>query len=115
MPNPVVHFEVTGKDAKKLQDFYAKAFGWSMKDAGNDYAIVTTGEDSKMAGGIGKAQLGEGCATFYVGVPDIEAAFLTVAELGGRKLAGPYDVPGGPKIALFADPEEHVIGLVEIP
>jgi hypothetical protein len=35
--------------------------------------------------------------------------------LGGRKLAGPYDLPGGPKIAFFADPEEHLIGLVEIP
>jgi len=32
---------VTGSDAKKLQDFYAKAF------------IVTTGEDAKLAGGIG--------------------------------------------------------------
>jgi predicted enzyme related to lactoylglutathione lyase len=36
MPNPVVHFEVTGKDAKKLQNFYQKALGWSMQDAGND-------------------------------------------------------------------------------
>ncbi len=115
MPNPVVHFEVTGKDAKKLQNFYQKAFGWSMQDAGNDYAMVHTGVDEKVAGGIGKAQLGEGCATFYVGVPDIAAAFRTIESLGGRKLAGPYDVPGGPTIAFFADPEEHVIGLVKIP
>ena len=28
MANPVVHFEVTGKDGKKLQDFYSSAFGW---------------------------------------------------------------------------------------
>ncbi len=115
MPNPVVHFEVTGKDAKKLQDFYTNAFGWSLTDAGNDYAIASTGDDGKIAGGIGKAQLGEGCATFYVGVNDIEAAFQTIEGLGGRRLAGPYDVPNGPKIAFFADPEEHVIGLVEIP
>jgi len=59
-PNPVVHFEVTGKDAKRLQDSYKQAFGWSMHDAGNDYAMVKTGEDDKLAGGIGKAQLGEG-------------------------------------------------------
>lgn len=114
MPNPVVHFEVTGKDAKKLQDFYANAFGWSLKDAGNDYAMVTTGDDDKIAGGVGKTQLGEGGAMFYIGVADIEAAFGTIEGLGGKKLAGPYNVPGGPKIAFFADPEEHVIGLVEI-
>ena len=28
MANPVVHFEITGKDGKKLQDFYSSAFGW---------------------------------------------------------------------------------------
>lgn len=115
MANPVVHFEVTGKNAKKLQDFYKKAFGWSLQDAGNDYALVETGEDDKIRGGIGKAQLGEGCATFYVGVTDIEAAFRTIEGLGGRKLVEPYDVPGGPTIAFFADPEEHVIGLVKVP
>ena len=115
MPNPVVHFEVTGKDAKKLQTFYQKAFGWMLQDAGNDYALANTGDDQRIAGGIGKAQLGEGCATFYVGVPDIEAAFRTIESLGGRKVAGPYDVPGGPTIAFFTDPEEHVIGLVKVP
>jgi len=115
MPNPIVHFEVTGQDAKKLQDFYRKAFDWSLQPAGNDYAIVTTGEDAKIAGGIGKAQFGEGCATFYVGVADIEAAFKTVESLGGRRVAGPYDVPNGPTIGFFVDPEEHVVGLVKIP
>ena len=41
MANPVVHFEVTGKDGKKLQDFYSKAFGWKI-DASNpmNYGIV---------------------------------------------------------------------------
>ena len=34
MPNPVVHFEVIGKDGAKLQRFYADAFGWKI-DAGN--------------------------------------------------------------------------------
>jgi predicted enzyme related to lactoylglutathione lyase len=51
MPNPVVHFEVTGKDGKKLQDFYGGIFGWNV-DADNpmNYGIVSN-EDT--GGGIG--------------------------------------------------------------
>lgn len=115
MPNPVVHFEVTGQDAKKLQDFYQKAFDWKLDPAGNDYTLVHTGDDEKIAGGVGKAQFGGGCATFYVGVPDIDAALKKIESLGGRKVFGPYDVPGGPTIAGFLDPEEHLIGLVKVP
>jgi len=28
MSNPVVHFEVVGKDGSKLQKFYGDLFGW---------------------------------------------------------------------------------------
>src|SRR5438067_1275229 len=30
MGQPVVHFEVIGKDADKLQSYYAELFGWEM-------------------------------------------------------------------------------------
>ena len=28
MGQPVVHFEVVGKDGEKLQSYYAELFGW---------------------------------------------------------------------------------------
>ena len=113
MPNPVVHFEVIGKDGKKLQDFYQKAFDWKMEPAGPDYMMVHPGDDQKIAGGIGKAQMGEGCATFYIEVPDLEASLKTIEALGGSTVMPSFDVPGGPTIAVFTDPEGHVIGLVK--
>jgi predicted enzyme related to lactoylglutathione lyase len=115
MPNPVVHFEVTGKDGKKLQDFFQKAFDWKMEPAGPDYMMAYTGDDQKIAGGIGKAQMGEGCATFYIEVPDLEASLKKIEALGGRTIMPAYDVPGGPTIAVFTDPEGHVLGLVKAP
>jgi len=30
MSNPVMHFELMGKDAIALQGFYAKVFGWKL-------------------------------------------------------------------------------------
>jgi uncharacterized protein len=41
MGQPVVHFEIVGKDGDKLQSYYAELFGWDI-DADNEmkYGIV---------------------------------------------------------------------------
>jgi predicted enzyme related to lactoylglutathione lyase len=111
MPNPVVHFEVLGKDAAALQNFYASAFGWELERAMPEYALVGAA-DGGIAGGIGAAPGGDSHVTFYVQVEDLEGALRHVESLGGKRLMEPTEVPGGPTIALFADPEGHVIGLV---
>ena len=36
-----------------------------------------------------------------------------VGELGGRTLMPAMEIPGGPTIAIFSDPEGHVVGLVK--
>jgi uncharacterized protein len=51
--------------------------------------------------------------TFYVEVDDLQAALEKVAANGGSTVAPPMDLPGGLSIALFADPEGHVVGLVK--
>ncbi|HXM19165.1 MAG TPA: VOC family protein [Candidatus Tumulicola sp.] len=127
MGNPVVHFEVMGKDAKALQSFYKQAFDWQFEPpvAGvnvPNYSLVhpqngsTKGGIDGINGGIGDSPEGyAGHVTFYVAVPDIKAALGKIETLGGKRLMGPDVVPGGgPTIAMFADPEEHVIGLVQI-
>jgi predicted enzyme related to lactoylglutathione lyase len=115
VPNPVVHFEITGRDGERLQAFYRDLFGWSV-DADNPmgYGMVDTGTGERgIPGGIGATQEpGRGWVTVYVEVEDLGAALAGAERLGGKRLAGPMDVPGGPKLALFADPEGHTIGLV---
>jgi predicted enzyme related to lactoylglutathione lyase len=121
MGNPVVHFEVIGKDGKQLRDYYSQLFGWKI-DAGNpmDYGIVnrdgnTDGAGQGIGGGIGTAHAGgAGHVTFYVGVPDVEAALAKAASLGGARLFGPDKVPGTDvELGQFTDPEGHVIGLMK--
>jgi predicted enzyme related to lactoylglutathione lyase len=51
--------------------------------------------------------------TFYVEVDDLASALEQIESAGGRTVQPPMDVPGGPTIALFADPEGHVVGLVK--
>ena len=113
MAHPVTHFEVLGKDGKKLQDFYSSAFGWKI-DAANpmNYGVVEA-DGSGIGGGIGPGQDGQQHVTFYVEAADLKATLAKIEGLGGKTTMPPMEVPGGPEIALFADPEGNVIGLVK--
>ena len=113
MAHPVVHFEILGKDGKKLQAFYRKLFGWTI-DAGNPmkYGIVKK-ERRGIMGGIGQAPRGKGHVTVYVHVPDLKKSLDKAVKLGGKVVMPPTEVMPEVNIALFQDPDGHVIGLVK--
>jgi len=114
--NPVVHFEVLGRDPNALRKFYSEALGWvagPADDSPFEYSMIQPGEGKGIAGGIGKAPQGPGHVTFYVAVPDPQAALDRITGLGGRTVQPVMEVPGGPTFATFADPEGHVVGLVK--
>ena len=110
MAQPVVHFEVHGKDGKKSQEFYSKLFGWSV-DSNNtmNYGLVAPA-DGGIGGGITQSDAAP-MVTFYVNVPDVAAALKTAESLGAKTVLPPMAVPGGPEIAQFADPDGNIIGL----
>lgn len=115
MGNPVVHFELHGKDGASLAHFYGDLFGWKTTlHEPIAYRIVDTDSDGTgIAGGIMEMSEGEPFVTFYVAVPDVDAALEQVATLGGATVMPKDAVPGGPTIALFRDPEGNTVGLVE--
>ena len=56
----------------------------------------------------------DGHVTFYVEVPDVEAALAKAESLGGTRMMGPDRIPEVDiEIGLFSDPEGHVIGVVK--
>lgn len=118
MGRPVVHFEVIGKDGAKLHDFYSKLFEWEVNaDNPMNYGTVeryTRGDGTGIGGGVGGGPEGyEGHVTFYVEVPDVEAALVQAESLGGKRMMGPDKVMEGVTIGQFLDPEGHLIGLLE--
>ena len=55
----------------------------------------------------------EGHVTFYIHVPDIEAALAKAESLGGTRVFGPETImDGAMELGQFTDPEGHLIGLV---
>jgi len=120
MGQPVVHFEVIGKDGDKLRSYYSELFGWEI-DADNPmrYGTVqregnTNVEGIGIGGGVGNAPEGyDGHVTFYIEVPDVEAALAKAESLGGTRMMGPDEVTEGVVIGLFLDPEGHTVGVVK--
>lgn len=116
MPNPIVFFEILGRDKAALETFYAGVFDWQMTpvqgEAPDTYALVSPG--GGINGGLGKSMDGRnGHVTFYVEVANIAETLSLVESRGGKRVAGPDQMPDGPLIALFADPEGRVVGLVQ--
>jgi predicted enzyme related to lactoylglutathione lyase len=62
MRNPVVHFEVLGRDPSALRKFYSEAFGWEMgppDDGPLQCSMVhLKGGSGGIDGGIGKSPQG---------------------------------------------------------
>jgi len=115
MAAPVVHFEILGKDASKLHSFYGDLFDWKINaDNPMNYGLVEAAGEGSIGGGIGSAQDGQpGQVTFYVGVPDINAALSKAESMGGKTVMPETEIPDMVTFALFADPEGNVVGLIK--
>ena len=121
MGQPVVHFEVIGKDGDKLRKYYSELFDWEI-DSNNEMNYGMVARDSNLAadgnagigGGIAGGPPGyEGHVTFYVAVPDVEAALQKAESLGGTRIMGPEKIMDMVELGQFKDPEGHVIGVVK--
>jgi len=124
MGQPVVHFEVIGKDPEKLRSYYGDLFGWEFNTSSpvskavsqpGNYGFVdrnTTSDGVGIPGGFGGGKDYNGYSIFYVGVPDVEAALQKAERLGGTRLMGPEkNLEGGVVVGHFTDPEGHLIGV----
>jgi uncharacterized protein len=120
MGQPVVHFEVIGKDGAALRSYYSDLFGWQI-DANNpmNYGIVqrdgnVSADGSGIGGGVGQGPEGYGGhVTFYIEVPDVEAALAKAESLGGTRVMGPEQIMETVELGQFTDPEGHLIGVVK--
>jgi predicted enzyme related to lactoylglutathione lyase len=120
MGQPVIHFEVVGKDGAALRSFYSDLFGWEI-DADNpmNYGMVqregnVTSDGVGIGGGVGQGPEGYGGhVTFYIEVPDVEGALAKAEGLGATRVMGPEKIMDQVELGQFTDPEGHLIGVVK--
>jgi predicted enzyme related to lactoylglutathione lyase len=120
MGDPVMHFEVIGKDGAVLRSFYSDLFGWQINaDNPMNYGLVQREENLSpegvgIGGGVGQGPDGyDGHVTFYIGVPDVEDALAKAESLGGTRVMGPETIMDQVVLGQFTDPEGHLIGVVK--
>jgi hypothetical protein len=104
MAQPVVHFEIMGKDGAKTREFYGKLFGWQYQVMEEmNYGLVSPAGDGSIGGGVGGAMNGAPpYITFYIHVDNLKASLDKAESLGGktacrpRRFRGPAPVPYSP-------------------
>lgn len=116
MQNPVVWFEVVGKEGGELRRFYSELFGWKIASAEGDldYGLVEP-SNGGIGGGVGQSQDGgQGHVTFFIEVDDPQAYLSRAEKLGGTAVLPPTEIPSyNLTFAYFTDPQGHLIGLAK--
>lgn len=127
MSNPVVHFEMAYKDAKRVVEFYGRVFGWEMNSTGEamgNYVIAHTTETdeknmAKTPGAIngGFYPLASAADTPYpsvvISVPDLAKALEDIRAAGGKILKEPAEIPGIGIWASFLDSEGNRVSVLQ--
>ena len=120
MGQPVVHFEIIGRDPAALRRYYGELFDWDFTidetvteavSQSGSYGFLDAGTSGGINGGIGGGEGYPGQVLFYVGVPNVEAALKKAESLGGTRRMGPEGTPGRLVVGQFSDPEGHLIGV----
>lgn len=112
-------YELMTTDMAPAAAFYGKVMGWDARDASapdTPYRLMMAGERA-VGGLIGlPAEARKAGATprwaGYVDVDDVDAAAERVARLGGRVHVPPIDVADVSRIAIVADPQMAMFGLI---
>jgi predicted enzyme related to lactoylglutathione lyase len=127
MGQPIVHFEIIGGEPEKLRRYYGELFGWQFDmshrvsqavSEPTNYGFVSrdiTSDGTGIPGGVGGGSAYHPRATFYVCVPDAEAALRDAERLGGTRAMGPERAPSGLVVGHFRDPEGNLVGVAQLP
>ncbi len=107
-----MHWELVARDPDAQAEFYRAMFNWEIGEG--DLKVVPAGLGAPEPGPAGHILAGDRPGfVLYVQVRDIRASASRAAELGGRVIAEPFDLPGGPTLAFVEDPEGNRLALVQ--
>jgi uncharacterized protein len=114
----ILWLEHQAKDAKKVAEsaaLFAAIAGYenqTMKSGKNDYTVASGSGKPRM--GFAKAPKSAAAGKFapYVMVADVDATVKAATKLKGKVITKPMDVPNVGRVALLADPQGAVFGVM---
>jgi uncharacterized protein len=111
----ICYIEMPAVDIRRSADFYAKVFGWQIRQRGDGSTAFddTTGEVSG-TWVIGRPASSQPGLLFYIMVDSVAASVDAVIANGGE-LVQPIGADAPEVTARFRDPGGNVIGLYQEP
>ncbi len=118
-PGNFCWFELATNDQNAAKAFYSKIFGWGMTDSPVSPEMLYTTLDigGKSLGalyGMDAADLGRGIPphwNLYVAVASVDETTKKAVSLGGKIIAGPFDVMEHGRMSAIQDPTGAIFAL----
>ncbi len=109
---PVVHWAIEAVDPDRQRAFYAQVFNWTIGDG--PIMSIEPGIGGPEPGPAGHIRAGgQSRISLSIQVRDLAETMARVSDAGGTVTTEPFDVPGGPTVAIVEDPEANPIMLVQ--
>ena len=120
----IAYFEIPADDVERAKKFYAKVFGWEIKNTPMpnmpDYSSITTGKAFKEKGmsnlnmgGMMKRMFPEHTVMNYIQVDSVDKSLETIKKQGGKQMGERMVIPEVGIIAFFTDTEDNALGIWE--
>ena len=113
MGAPIVHFEIMGGEGSELEAFYRELFGWKINSNNPmKYGVVETRTGRHQWWRWVRPRTEASAFPYMRGWKTCRER-LIAERFGGKTILPPSEVPGGPKLAMFADPAGNITGLFQ--
>lgn len=115
--HPFVHLEFSSTDQAAMKAFYGSVFGWEFQDWPEmNYVTFSTGEGN-LGGGFNPVtdENPVGTVINYIHCDDVIASIASLEKAGGKLLMPVMEVAGVGQIAIFGDPSDNALGLIQPP
>jgi len=125
--NPVIHFEMSAENKKRMADFYRRVFGWKTQQLGQEmgeYVVATTTESDetgcpKSPGAINggffqkTADMPSQCPSVVIRVENVKEHLKKVESAGCKVSGEPIEIPGIGTYVSFVDIEGNSVSMLE--
>ena len=113
MSNHVMGFQITASNPERLTNFYKQAFSWRF-DPGPHTNVFDTDANGGTPGSIiGRGDHIPDYVSVFIQSDDVDVSLAAVEAAGGETLRPPFVLSNGDRLAIVADPEGHVLTLVQ--
>lgn len=125
--DPVIHFEMSAEDKKRMSEFYTSVFGWKTVQMGpemGNYVVAQTTETDekgmvKTPGNINggfydrRGEAMNNVPHIVIAVQNLEESMKKVEASGGKLLDKPMDIPTVGKFIMILDTEGNHVGMLQ--